>query len=133
MNLENEKILIEKYPKIFQDYDGDPYKTCMTRGFECGDGWFNIIDSLCEKIQLQCFKFSVMSDDPRTRQAIALQVKEKMGGLVFYIKNGEKEFYELIDEAIDESYITCEICGSVENVSTNLNGRIQTLCDKCRG
>jgi hypothetical protein len=51
MNKKNTKYLIEKYPKIFQDYNKPMTETCMCWGFECGDGWFKIIDSLCSAIQ----------------------------------------------------------------------------------
>lgn len=51
MKQELDKALCEKYPLIFADRNGDPTSTAMCWGFECGDGWYNIIDTLCAAIQ----------------------------------------------------------------------------------
>lgn len=51
MNQENTKTLFEKYPKIFVDKDLPSTKSCMAFGFECGDGWYAILDTLCQSIQ----------------------------------------------------------------------------------
>lgn len=51
MNSEKDKYLCEKYPKIFADRSKSIYQSCMGWGFEHGDGWFNIIDTLCQNIQ----------------------------------------------------------------------------------
>jgi hypothetical protein len=51
MNENLDKELVEKYPKIFRDRYGDMKKTLMCWGFECGDGWYNILDALCSNIQ----------------------------------------------------------------------------------
>lgn len=51
MKEELDKLLCEKYPKIFANRYGDMRETAMCWGFECGDGWFNIIDKLCANIQ----------------------------------------------------------------------------------
>jgi len=71
-----EKKLVEKYPNIFRDYGGDIQRTCMGWGMSCGDGWFQLIDKLCEDI------INIIGDE--TIEVIALQVKEKFGGLRFY-------------------------------------------------
>jgi len=41
----------EKYPKIFVSRRSDMKHTTPCWGFECADGWFNIIDKLCANIQ----------------------------------------------------------------------------------
>ena len=51
MNKKNTKYLYDTYPEIFQDKDKSAQETCMCWGFECGDGWFQIIDTLCSAIQ----------------------------------------------------------------------------------
>ena len=76
MDKKLELKLVEKYPVIFQAYGGDIRKTCMGWGLSCGDGWFNLIDKLCEDI-------TKLIDD-KDIKVIALQVKEKFGGLRFY-------------------------------------------------
>lgn len=39
--------LCEKYPLLFKDRNADMRTTAMCWGFSCGDGWFNIVDTLC--------------------------------------------------------------------------------------
>lgn len=51
MSPELDKQLCKKYPKIFKDRHADMQTTAMCWGFECGPGWYNIIDKLCSNIQ----------------------------------------------------------------------------------
>ena len=51
MNIELTEKLVSKYPSIFAQYGGDPKDTSMAYGIECGNGWFDIIDTLCHTIQ----------------------------------------------------------------------------------
>ena len=46
--------LFEKYPEIFAQKDLDKTQTLMCWGISCGDGWYNIIDTLCHSIQQYC-------------------------------------------------------------------------------
>ena len=47
MNEQLDAQLCEKYPLLFKDRNGDMRTTAMCWGFSHGDGWFNIIDTLC--------------------------------------------------------------------------------------
>ena len=51
MRQELDKLLCEKYPKMMVNRNKDMKETCMCWGFECGDGWFNILDQLMGNIQ----------------------------------------------------------------------------------
>jgi hypothetical protein len=42
-----DKQLCKKYPEIFQKRQASIHSSCMAFGFECGDGWYCLIDSLC--------------------------------------------------------------------------------------
>ena len=115
-----ERTLVEKYPNLYQNYGGDIRQTCMGWGFSCGDGWFKLIDELSAKLE--------------AKGIVASQVKEKFGGLRFYIDPCEKdvfdEVHKLIDEAASESLKTCEICGKPGELRTG--GWLKTTCDKCQ-
>ena len=57
------------------------------------------------------------------------QVKEKFGGLRFYLDSSATEkLHDAIRLAEDESYKTCELCG--EPGEPRREGWIKTLCDK---
>ena len=51
MKLELDQLLCEKYPKMMVNRNKNMQETCMCWGFECGDGWFNILDQLMGNIQ----------------------------------------------------------------------------------
>jgi hypothetical protein len=51
MKQELDKLLCERYPKMMVNRNKDMKETCMCWGFECGDGWFNILDQLMGSIQ----------------------------------------------------------------------------------
>lgn len=106
MNPKLDKALCEKYPLIFAKRNGLPSETLMSFGFECGDGWYNIIDALCNCIQTY-IKYA-----PNIPQVVALQVKEKYGTLRFYIHGGDPYIDGMITMAEAISGRTCEICGN---------------------
>lgn len=51
MKTELDSELCRKYFKLFRDRNASMQETCMCWGFECGDGWYNILDALCGNIQ----------------------------------------------------------------------------------
>lgn len=59
-------------------------------------------------------------------QVVAAQVKEKFGGLRFYVDGGDDEIYAMISFAEAMSYRMCEECGSPG--TTGGRGWIRTLC-----
>jgi hypothetical protein len=50
MRDELQKKLFEKYPDIFWQKDYPPSETLMCFGIECGDGWYHILNGLCQAI-----------------------------------------------------------------------------------
>lgn len=116
MSPDLEETLFNRYPKIFS----------LRRPFECGDGWFDLIDRLCARIQFHLDKNPVLA------QVEALQVKEKFGGLRFYTNLADNDVASFIGEAEDESMDICEVCSSTHDVETRGPGWIRTLCTKCR-
>jgi hypothetical protein len=128
MKLELEKKLYKKYPKIFKQKDLSIQETCMCWGIEVGDGWYWLLDKLCASIQ-NYIDYSIT----RPPQVKAVQVKEKFGGLRFYVNSADNYVYGIIHFAESLSYHICESCGTTKNVSQNSSGWISTLCNKCRG
>ena len=123
MKQELQEKLFEKYPKIFQDKDKSMRETCMCWGIETGDGWYAIIDHLCETLQNDI-------DKNGCPQVVAAQVKEKFGGLRFYVNGATNEQYNLIHFVESLSYKVCENCGSTKEVKQT-KGWIQSLCPEC--
>lgn len=61
------------------------------------------------------------------------QIKEKFGGLRFYIGSGNEKIWEIITKYETLSYTICEKCGefgTLRKDGGNYGGWWQTLCDK---
>jgi len=117
-----EKKLVEKYPKIFSQKDLPPNQSLMCFGFECGDGWYDLLDDLCGKIQAYV-------DEGNYSQIEATQVKEKFGTLRFYINGGDDYIWDVIEKAEVDSAHICEQCGAPGKVRGK--GWLFTMCDLC--
>lgn len=109
-------LLINKYPRLYRGVDKPIKISLMPFGFECGDGWYRIIDKASRIIS---------KVDP---DAEMVQVKEKFGGLRMYL-DGNNRALDIANIAESMSYTVCENCGKPGSVR---QGRwVQTLCDGC--
>jgi len=127
MQKQLDEKLVKKYPKIFENRYKSPIISCLYFGFECGNGWYWLIDNLCNTIQ------SYIDNNKHLNipQVTATQVKEKFGGLRFYIDGGDKHIQGMISLAESMSYNICENCGTTENV-TQTKGWVYTRCENCK-
>ena len=132
MSPEKEKILCKKYPKIFKtptDFKG----SLELWGLECDDGWFELIDTLCNKIQSHIdwrSKNIQDAEELENLQVIAQQIKEKFGGLRFYVTGGDDITEAFISFAETMSLKICETCGNPGKQQSD-RGWIHTACDPC--
>lgn len=128
MDAEKDKTLCNKYPNLYRDRNKSSHKTSMCWGFCCGDGWYDLIDELSAKIETIIVEMKNRGK-PEDRLPGAAQVKQKFGGLRFYMYNATQEIYNLIHEAEERSSRTCEICGA--EGKTRPTGWVKVLCDTC--
>lgn len=105
MRIELDSMLCERYPRIFQDRHGDIQQSCMARGFEIEDGWFDLIDALCGEIQRHV-------DSTGAPNVVTTQVKEKCGTLRFSYDGGDDYIGGLVHMAEELSSHLCRKCGS---------------------
>jgi len=124
VKVELQKQLFDKYPKIFGDHTKPMTQTCMCWGIETGDGWYDIIDTLCnaltytyststnlneedgKRLGIAPYNFqdekTVYSYEVPVPQLVADQVKEKFGTLRFYyhleLDSTTKELLQLSDK-----------------------------------
>ncbi len=118
MHKQLDALLCARYPQIFSGRGNEAFSLF---GFECGDGWFNLIDSTCSLVQ----KHS--GDTPERAPLIASQVKEKFGELRFYHRNVNEYATQVIDLAEALSGSICEVCGSLGEMRET-KGWIQARC-----
>lgn len=127
MNEEHTNYLFKRYPKLFPVKDRrDPKKSLLYFGFECSDGWFELINKLCEDIQKE------IDNDKQLEQITVVQIKEKFSRLRYYVDFGNQKIFDLIRKAESESGKICEECGNPGKLRDDL-GWWKTLCDVCYG
>jgi len=79
-----------------------------------GTGWKQLIENLY---------------DAKPKSTHVMQVKEKWGGLRFYVSFCPEWYSDLIDYYEYKSYQLCEVCGEKGTLRNDL-GWVLTLCDK---
>jgi hypothetical protein len=117
-----DEALVRDFPNLYRMRHGDMRDTCMCWGFP-GDGWEPLIRRLSEKLEAEILK----QED--TSLFYADQVKEKFGGLRFYMSADTGAMDAAIREAEAEAWKTCECCGAPGKPRGG--GWIKTLCDEC--
>ena len=152
MNEANTKKLYTDFPRLYRDAIMN--KGCMKWGFECNDGWFDLVYKLSGDIEAEATALGI--DRASDAWPLARQVKEKFGTLKFYCAAGEERdesdksvmglevvgqlvsfrpvpnvesIHALIQAAEELSATICEDCGC----PGTLRGKsyISTLCDEC--
>ena len=148
MNPHYVRYLEKKYEPLYSGRYG---------GFCVDDGWFNLINTLsyelCRKWLDAKYEYEFalanrgtkdmwgrMIDDARVRELKkkvdeehkvvprAAQIKEKFGGLRFYVGSASKEQHEMIWYTESISNRVCERCGA--RGRHRPTGWIKTLCSK---
>ena len=94
-----ENLLFHRYPVLYRDRDEPRSRTLMSFGFTHGDGWFAIVDVLSQLVT------------QRSRRALAFQVKEKLGGLRFYLRSADDFIGGAAQLAERYSYKVSELSG----------------------
>ena len=85
--------------------------------FDVDSGWYPLIKELIEDLIKLGWDKQLC------------QVKEKFGGLRFYINAGSDEIFKRITLAENQSYEICETCGEKGDMRTDI-GWYRTLCNK---
>ena len=134
MKQELDALLCEKYPKMMINRTKPMMETCMCWGFECGDGWFNILDLLMSNIQHHIDWNNQNFEKGYTQykqvpQVTLDQVKEKFGTLRFYYTGGDDVIDGMVRMAESMSAVTCESCGNPGEQTRG--GWIKTICSPC--
>ena len=82
-----------------------------------GDGWLPLLQELIQDLIRLGWNRQLCD------------IKEKFGGLRFYINEGSDEIFDRINKAESDSYKICETCG--EPGEPTQEGWIKTLCYNC--
>ena len=86
---------------------------------QCEEGWFPILCDLDAALAL-------IEPD-----YVVLQVKEKLGGLRYYVEHPTDEINALIRTAETRAAVTCEACGKPGKLRLIRKYLSKTVCDVC--
>lgn len=112
MKPELDRQLVKEHPTLFADRHADMRTTAMYWGFECGDGWYELLKDACDKIE-PILAANKKADPLGWKCGLyrASQVKEKYGTLRLYLSGASNEVYKIVDELEHKSSTICEECG----------------------
>jgi hypothetical protein len=114
MRQDLDELLCKDFPNLYR----------MHNGFDVGDGWYGIIRDLSVKLE------ELIRREPEPAMYYAEQVKEKFGGLRFYMSCQTDGIRMAIQDAEDRAARTCEKCGQPGKARDG--GWIKTMCDGCK-
>lgn len=108
MTPENTQKLFDAFPRLYRGRIKSPQESSMALGFDCGDGWFDLIWRLSQVIE---YIARHEGRDPcGDAWPEAMQVKQKAGLLRFYLRNSSESMDVVIENAEIASTRTCELC-----------------------
>ena len=124
--MEINKTRIQKIMKTFEEYLSeigglsyeytDKYKVTSPKDFEVESGWYPLLYDLIKELVDNGWDKTIT------------QVKEKFGGLRFYISTYNETLEGIINKYEKLSYQTCEWCGEPGKIRNDI-GWYRTLCD----
>lgn len=119
--------IVKQCPLIYRGRGHGVRKNLMCFGFDCESGWYELILNL--SIELERLTRALKDDEGVELDGlpIVIQVKEKYGGLRFYMSPLTDEMRRLISKAEDDSLQICEICGAKGRL-IEVNGRYYMTC-----
>lgn len=112
--------LLNRFPEIYIGYYLSEETSLMSRGFQCKDGWFELIWRMSEEIETlanaQGIPIPEMSE-----------IKQKMGGLRVRLFSNNKAIKTTIRDAEEMALTTCETCGESGKLH-RMKGLISVRC-----
>lgn len=97
---------------------------------ECGKGWLPIVTPVVEFIE----EYNHTHEESSIE---IVQIKEKWSQLEIYLDYNNvpaetvKKVQDMVADARREASVTCEICGSKENIGVTMNNWHTTICLDC--
>lgn len=123
-----EEKLVTDFPELFDRVRNHPTLNTRYYGCEMDDGWFQLVYQLCATIS-RYLKHELARDSGRqVAPVVVRQIKEKFGGLQFYIDGGDDFVRGAIELAENLSRHICETTGRPGELCRKPSGWLKTLC-----
>jgi hypothetical protein len=133
------KMRKELQDKLFNDFP-DLFSKLISAQDQiwCPDGWFKIIYDLSKQVDsiIKIGDFSFPCDEDRYGDYkdwyCVIQLKEKFGGLRYYLTHSHPELDEIISQVENMSYNICGSCGEHKGPRKPNERLGSILCPNCQ-
>lgn len=126
MNEQNTQKLFEAFPQLYRGRNLPSSQSSMLWGFECEDGWFDLIWNLSQSIEDEARSRGVKPESKKWPEAT--QVKQKFGSLRFHLAKHNDATHVLIQQAELASTKICEVCGAPATSIESSRHHVKALC-----
>lgn len=103
MSPELTERLFAEFPELFRGRHLPITQNLMGFGFECEDGWYDLVRRLAADIVAHAADAGL--------KPLAVQVKQELGTLRFSVDKADAHIHSLCAAAERQSSLTCEKCG----------------------
>ena len=126
MDSHKENELYERFPHLYRERLAPLESSKMGWGFQCDDGWYNIIHKMSKRI-------AALSSDDEFAPAITEVSRNEDGTLYVEARNLTPPVADLIEAAKEQSKLTCESCGYTPAFKRSKDGPMKNrvACGRC--
>ena len=102
-----ERGIISTCPSLYKGIHLPPEKCYMHKGFECGNGWHEILQETSNELEI----FLKTLPKKERRSNYAMHVISKNGCLRIYMSLINETIEKILSKLVSKSLIVCEVCG----------------------
>ena len=126
MDSQKTNELYERFPHLYRERLAPLESSKMGWGFQCDDGWYNIIHKMSKRI-------AAISSDDEFAPAITEVSRNEDGTLYVEARNLSPPVADLIEAAKEQSRITCESFGYSPAFLRSKEGPLKghVACGRC--
>ena len=126
MDSQKTNELYERFSHLYRERLAPLESSKMGWGFQCDDGWYNIIHKMSKRI-------AAISSDDEFAPAITEVSRNEDGTLYVEARNLSPPVADLIEAAKEQSRITCESCGYSPAFLRSKEGPLKghVACGRC--
>ena len=121
MNPELTERLFAEFPELFRGRHLPVTQNLMGFGFECEDGWHDLIHQFATDITTHATEAGL--------NPLAVQVKQELGTLRFRVDQADAHIHSLCAAAERQSCTVCERCGAQGQLRYHRR-RLFACCDE---
>jgi formylmethanofuran dehydrogenase subunit E len=141
MKKEFDDYLVKRYPQLFRERNGNPSTTSMNWGFQCQDGWFNLINQLCLSIEnhIKSMEHNNIFIQKQLDLAAANKMDEMFEIMRTQYEKGELKIKKIPDVIVNEVKEKMgQLSFSVKGADDEIHGMIRMatsmsskICEEC--